>query len=46
MILPPFQTAEAFTQSDTNTSGFNYQKSHPTKIFWAKDKQSGGVIPH
>jgi hypothetical protein len=43
---PPTQIAEAFSQSDPNISGFNSQKSHPTKIPLIKDKFPGGVIPH
>jgi hypothetical protein len=30
-VIPP-QVAEAFSQDDPNTSGFNSQENHPTKI--------------
>jgi hypothetical protein len=38
-------TAQAFSQSVPNTSGFNSQKSHPTKLLSIK-KFSDEVIPH
>jgi hypothetical protein len=42
----PRQIGEAFSQSDTNISGFNSQESHPTKIRLVKNKLSDWVIPH
>jgi hypothetical protein len=37
---------EAFSRSDTNTSGFNSQKDHPTKLLLIKNKLSDGAIPY
>jgi hypothetical protein len=31
-VIPPPQVAEAFSQDDPNTSGFNSQENHPSKI--------------
>jgi hypothetical protein len=43
---PASPIAEAFSQSDPNTSGFNSQKRHPTKNLLIKDKLPDEVILH